>query len=1216
MSPTASLPHARAYLAAALAFLIACFLVPLALAPMRAAQADTAPKVGAISYNGNTSDGYVDVDDLLTDLEALWDDPDVESATVDMYCDWDTQEYGDIEVAAGKTLTLNMHGHMLDRHDAAVSTEWTGYNGGQVITLQAGAKLTVYGGAGEDAQTSHHGYLGDKHTDAEGNVTYAFWKPSEDGTFVIKGGLITGGTGSSSTSAGGISAVGDNCSIYLYDVTVAGNMSDKDGLAQGHGGGIALHGQGCYLYTNNAHIVYNHAEGTGGGIFVRKSGCTLYLAGGSEVSHNYACGNGGGIAFDTSNAALDLMSSYVSYNASDSKGGGVYAHTEHFQANLNYGEICHNTAKSHGGGLYLDRSDFNIGGAGSSISYNTSTNGDGGGVCLGIDESDSYKNSFISVGIEGNTAPNGNGGGLYLNQEQVQVGGTFLNNKAGKDGGAICISNDDNEIKSDVIKGNTANGNGGGIYNDKWNTLVHGVTITENVAGKEGGGIFSAYSDDIELGGVIIIRDNKRADGADDDLFLSSNFGNTIRAYVYDSYLWPGSCVGIRTGIDGDRLIATKVDRYSEGTFFLNQSDKFHLSYSDESKELYQRTGSLKYLTTVNGQGETRYSQGDTVTLNANSFGDGKAFVRWEVASSTGLWNINSVISDPEQASITFTMPGNDVHLVAVFSEVECQTSVQIDVDAPEAGKELPTTALLTYTGANGMKAQALATVSWEEVSAIGETTPAQGVAKYATAYSPTIIAPRDLEAGLAFQAAMNSGDVDLRVGDTQVSTCTQASVDSKTGALTAYAQAMTTALPVVTFDPANGDDTFTQEVAGGAFALEPAEPVREGYEFLGWFTAEGILYRFNETVDADITLTAHWDLVPPTSFTDVPEGTWFHDWVAQASTLRLMTGYKDDEGAYTGQFGPDDAITRGEVAVVLWRLASCPQAQDGGVFPDVEAGAFYAEAVSWCASKGIVTGYQAGANKGRFLPDAAVSREELALMVWRFESWASVNVAGAPEEALKRCADAESVSHWAREACVWCAAAGIMTGKETAEGTLRLDPQQGTTRAQAAKMLVRAYRILWREVDPYAWMEGLVEEQDGEQNAQADETQAGEEQAGENATFEDVAFEDVTAGETPAEGAQDAAPEEGAAGSSKDSQGTTLEQDAANSAEGTDASSVEEASSPEQGAVAQPEVDPAEQTTASGQATVSEQKVFLSEQDIAGTFDSIEASADVALAA
>ncbi len=446
------------------------------------------------------------------------------------------------------------------------------------------------------------------------------------------------------------------------------------------------------------------------------------------------------------------------------------------------------------------------------------------------------------------------------------------------------------------------------------------------------------------------------------------------------------------------------------------------------------------------GREVERVFEGDLVHLVADDPAEGQDFAGWEVVSG------EAQLADPSSFETTFAMPAGDVVVRATYTAHEYTVS---------------------FDAAGGSPAPEAQSVAWG-----------------ACAQEPDAPAL----AGWAFLGWYAAGSEQAWDFGTPV-----------TGslALTARWEPACT----VAFDPANGEGAFAQKVVTGEFALEPAEPARPGYEFLGWFTAEGTLYRFNEAVEGDLALTAGWDQLPPTSFADVPEGTWFHDWVAQASSLRLMTGYKDGD-AYTGLFGPEDALTRGQVATVLWRLAGCPQAADGGSFPDVGAGQYYSQAVSWCAATGVVTGYEAGPNAGLFLPGADVTREELAVMLWRFERWAGVDVAEPPAGAFEALEDGATVSAWAREACVWCAAAGIMTGKETAEGTLRLDPGQGATRAQAAKMLVRAYRILWREVDPYA---GTAAGQgDGEAEVQADQQADGE--AASAQVFEAVVtFDDVT---------------------------------------------------------------------------------------------------------
>ena len=341
--------------------------------------------------------------------------------------------------------------------------------------------------------------------------------------------------------------------------------------------------------------------------------------------------------------------------------------------------------------------------------------------------------------------------------------------------------------------------------------------------------------------------------------------------------------------------------------------------------------------------------------------------------------------------------------------------------------------------------------------------------------------------------------------------------------ALTARWEAVTHA---VDFVFANGQGAERVTVAHGSVVSTPAAPTREGYAFLGWYTDSGVRYNFSTPVRDSLTLTAWW-APAPAAFSDVPADSWYATWVAQAASRGLMSGYTDGIGAYTGLFGPEDALTRGQVATVLWRMAGCPDAADGGVFPDVEAGKYYSQAVSWCVENGIVTGYQAGQNAGLFLPKADVTREELAVMVWRFERWAGAAVDGAPAAAFAALEDGGLVSGWAREACVWCAAAGVMTGKETAEGTLRLDPWQGATRAQAAKMFARAALIADGE-QPYA---AQVASQADEAASQGDAVQQA---AFDEVTFEDVAFVEPAEDGAASDGGQ--APEAGEAAGSGDS--------------------------------------------------------------------------------
>ena len=126
------------------------------------------------------------------------------------------------------------------------------------------------------------------------------------------------------------------------------------------------------------------------------------------------------------------------------------------------------------------------------------------------------------------------------------------------------------------------------------------------------------------------------------------------------------------------------------------------------------------------------------------------------------------------------------------------------------------------------------------------------------------------------------------------------------------------------------------------------------------------------------------------------------------------------------------------------WRSAYFTHS--GGVtteyFTDVDGGAWYAEAVRWASSEGIVE----GVSDTSFAPNAEITREQLAAILWRY--------AGEPATAanLAGYADGASVSAYAVDAMRWCVEHGIITGTTAAT----LEPQGTATRAQAAAMLMR----------------------------------------------------------------------------------------------------------------------------------------------------------------
>ena len=190
-------------------------------------------------------------------------------------------------------------------------------------------------------------------------------------------------------------------------------------------------------------------------------------------------------------------------------------------------------------------------------------------------------------------------------------------------------------------------------------------------------------------------------------------------------------------------------------------------------------------------------------------------------------------------------------------------------------------------------------------------------------------------------------------------------------------------------------------------------------------------------------------------SFRDVPSGQWYTSWVDKASDQGLMSGFTDPAtGRPTGYFGPDEPLTRAQVATALWRMAGGPSSGHAS-FPDVERGSWYDAPVAWCVKAGVVTGYTSGPDRGYFRPDRPVTRQELATMVWRYAKYAGMDVADPDPAAFRSTTDWRTVDSWASEALTWTAAAGVLSGVDNHDGTYSVVPFGTATRAMAAKVFV-----------------------------------------------------------------------------------------------------------------------------------------------------------------
>lgn len=173
-------------------------------------------------------------------------------------------------------------------------------------------------------------------------------------------------------------------------------------------------------------------------------------------------------------------------------------------------------------------------------------------------------------------------------------------------------------------------------------------------------------------------------------------------------------------------------------------------------------------------------------------------------------------------------------------------------------------------------------------------------------------------------------------------------------------------------------------------------------------------------------------------AFTDLDTESWYYPYVYDVVEEELMNGTS------TETFSPDNAVTRAMLVTILYRMEGAPAAA-GSDFSDVPASQWYADAVSWAAENGVVTGYP----DGTFRPDAPITREQVAVILHRYAALCSFD--NTQCAALDEYTDVLNISGYAINAMEWAAYHRILSGFPD----LTLRPQGSATRAQVCKMLI-----------------------------------------------------------------------------------------------------------------------------------------------------------------
>ena len=172
----------------------------------------------------------------------------------------------------------------------------------------------------------------------------------------------------------------------------------------------------------------------------------------------------------------------------------------------------------------------------------------------------------------------------------------------------------------------------------------------------------------------------------------------------------------------------------------------------------------------------------------------------------------------------------------------------------------------------------------------------------------------------------------------------------------------------------------------------------------------------------------------------------WYHDGIHFCLENGLMRGYSDD------RFQPNASTTRAMITVMLWRLNGSPVVNCALDFEDVQENAWYTEAIRWAKAQGIANGY----GNGKFGPDNVLTREQMASILFRYTQFQGGDLRDDASAGLCVFGDAATVSEYGVPAMQWAYGSGVIQGMNAANGGLVLKPNGSATRAQMATMMMR----------------------------------------------------------------------------------------------------------------------------------------------------------------
>ena len=252
-----------------------------------------------------------------------------------------------------------------------------------------------------------------------------------------------------------------------------------------------------------------------------------------------------------------------------------------------------------------------------------------------------------------------------------------------------------------------------------------------------------------------------------------------------------------------------------------------------------------------------------------------------------------------------------------------------------------------------------------------------------------------------------------------------------------------------LTFETNGGGSMQAIRAARGkTLDLSAYTPMRDGYDFGGWYADKDLTQRIMEIkLSGSKTVYADWKKREPDAvknpFADVNAGDWFYRDVLFSYEKGLMSGM--DAAA----FAPYANTTRAQIAVIFYRMEGSPAVEGENSFTDVvrDSGtAWFYDAVTWAQQNGIMGGY----GNSSFAPNDPITREQLAAIFYRYAQYKGYDTTQGGM-AIREFDDYESISDYAMGAMAWAVNTGLVKGDSNL-----LYPKGTATRAEIAALFHR----------------------------------------------------------------------------------------------------------------------------------------------------------------